>query len=969
MSDVRILYSEALDTHLYAYRIFPAIAALMAAFVIYPHVRKRLADLPPSFLNKLVRTVPAAAGIPGALLLVLRAASISRPLGPCFSVAGGLLVALAAVAAAAPKFAGRNAAPALCSAAAGAAVFLLSMLLMLGLMQLPKYDEPVVCLVGIVVPLGITAALASWPLAGRLLGAKTPPVRLAGCAACGAACMVLAALALAAVGLPRRLPGVSVVAMTAFPMAAAAGLRAARHVPPKTYALLIGLRMLIVAGLVMFLARPVLSIQGERSEKPTLALAVDTSASMSARDGADAPTRLACVKGAFNPRCLGRLGEDFDLAYFAFSGRTQRIDRWAIRDLTPDGKTTDVAQAVARVRSNLHGADVASLLLISDGIDNSSGRDPARAILEQGVIVNTVGVGAARESGRVKDIAVEHVEAPRHAAVDNVAEIKAYVQSSGIPGAASVVLTSEGKELAGTKLILDPGRKTHIATLRFTPETVGRFDFEVAVAPRAEERIRRNNSYPFSMIITDPKIKVLYVEGALRHEYKFLKRTLDMDPNVELLSFVQTRKDVFLRQGTPGAAVELFPADLETLKKFDVIILGDTDSTLFSQEQLQMMERAVHAGAGFLMIGGEAAFGPGGYADTPVADLLPVAMGGRGDKQYKDAFMLRLTDEGRTHPVFDGTLEFFDAADDAAEQALPKLGGNTEVLGHKPGSTVLAVNPDKTAHDGNPMIVAAVQQYGAGRAMAFTADTTWRWLFQMKGLRRETPYVKFWGQAIRWLVNEEVKERDRKPGIAAFADKRSYHPGERVRIFARARAEDGLATNNALVYATVESPAGAETPVQFAHVPETTGEYEAIFDPSAPGRYAVAVSAELNGEPLGEKVELDFRVGSPNLEFDALDPNERLLKRIAAETGGEYYSLIRLDDLIGSLRAAERRKRTHREVSLWDYIVMPVVDLTRGIGFLHRFLSFLAKDPQGMFFVFLILVAAEWTIRKRRMLS
>ena len=152
-------------------------------------------------------------------------------------------------------------------------------------------------------------------------------------------------------------------------------------------------------------------------------------------------------------------------------------------------------------------------------------------------------------------------------------------------------------------------------------------------------------------------------------------------------------------------------------------------------------------------------------------------------------------------------------------------------------------------------------------------------------------------------------------------------------------------------------------------MPGTAGEYEGTFEPPAPGGYAATVSATLNDEPLGEKVEFDFRVGSPNLEFDALDLNERLLKRIASETGGQYCSLIRLDDLIGNLRAAERRKRSHREVSLWDYLVMPVVDVTRGIGFLHRFLSFLAKDPQGMFFVFLVLVAAEWTIRKRRMLS
>ena len=977
MSDVRLLYSEALDTQLYAYRLFPAIAAILAAFAIYPLARRRLADLSPSFLDKLVKVALPVAGAPGVLLIVLRVASISRALNPYLSVVGGLLLAIAGAAALAPRLIaprpGENAATApaaaVCSAAAGAGVFLLSMLLMLGLMQLPKYSEPIVCLLGIVAPLGLTVGLAGGPVARQALAATPRTTQLAGGAAGAGGCALLAVVFLSIVGLPRQLPAVSVVAMTAFPLAAAAGLKAARHVPLKTYGLLTALRMLIVAGLVMFLARPMLSIRSEVSEKPTLAFAVDTSASMSARDGANAPTRLEWAKQTLGRRYLGRLEKDFNIACYSFSGGTQEVGPREIRDLPADGKTTDIAQAVAHIRSALPAADIASIVVVSDGIDNSGGRDPVKTIVEQGVVVNTVGVGALAEDGQIKDIAIKRVDSPRYVTVDNVAEIKVYVESSGIVGRTNVALKSDGRELAGAALLLEPGRKTQVATLRFTPEAVGRFDFEVSVANDPEERIHQNNSYPFSVIVADPRIRVIYIEGSLRHEYKFLKRTLDMDPNVELLSFVQTRKDVFLKQGAPGAGVELLPTDLEALKKFDVIILGDTDSTLFSGRQFDMIAQAVREGAGFLMLGGEAAFGPGGYADTPVADLLPVRLGGRGDRQFKDAFMLQLTDDGKAHPIFQGTLEFFAGPAEAPDKALPQLGGSTEVLGRKPGASVLAVNPDKTAHDGNPMIVVAAQQYGAGRTVAFTADTTWRWLFQMKGMGRETPYVKFWGQAIRWLAREEVKAREQKPGITAFADRRAYDPGEEVHIFASARVEGGLATNDALLYASIAAPAGTKTPVQLTYVPGTAGEYEGTFEPPAPGGYAVTVSATLNDEPLGEKVELDFRVGSPNLEFDALDLNERLLKRIASETGGQYRSLIRLDDLIGNLRTAERLKRSHREVSLWDYLVMPVVDVTRGIGFLHRFLSFLAKDPQGMFFVFLVLVAAEWTIRKRRMLS
>ncbi|HUU70641.1 MAG TPA: glutamine amidotransferase [Planctomycetota bacterium] len=972
MSDIRILFSETVDTGIYAYRLFPAIGGILAAMALYPRVRARVASLPPSLLANLSRLAIPAAGIPGLVLIVLRIASISTGLNPYLSVAGVLLLAIGLIAAVAGRRIGKDpasAAAAVLSGVAGAAVFLLSMLLMLGLLQVPRYKDPMLSLLGILLPVALTFAIGGWPVVQRVLSTRGRAAQIAGSLAAGAGFAVLAFIFLLITGIPAQLPRVAVIPMTAFPLAALAGLKAADHVSIRLYSLLLALRMVIVVGLVAFLARPMLHIQSQQAEKRKLVFAIDASASMSARDGANVPTRIDWVKQALSYRYLDRLKKDFDLAFFSFSSGADELKQDQLPGLKAEGKTTNIAEAIGRVKPAFPDADIASVVLVSDGIDNSGGPDPVKPIVEQGVIVNTIGVGAlSDEKERIKDIAVKHVECPRYATVNNATEIKAYVESTGIVGQVTVLLKKDGKELTQSKIFLESTTKTQIVPLKFTPDTVGHFEFEVSVPPEPEERIQQNNTYPFSLIVTDPKIKVLYLEGAPRSEYKFLKRTLDMDPNIELLSLVQTRKDIFLKQGsTASTDVEIFPTDIETLRKFDVIILGDVDVTLFSRKQLEMIEQVVKDKAGFLMMGGQSSFGPGGYAGTPVADLLPVEIGGRGDKQFSDPFMLKLADEGKVHPIFQGTVEFFDGRDKTS--VLPDLAGCTEVLSAKPAAVVLAVDPDKIAHDGKPLIVAAVQQYGTGRTMAFTADTTWRWFFQMRSLGRETPYVKFWGQTVRWLANQEVKEREQKPGITVFTDKRSYEPGETVRMFARARGEGGLASNDAIIHAIIDTPAGSQTPVQLAYVPGTTGEYEGTFDPPAPGKYDVSVTGMLNQQPLGEKIALDFRVGSPNLEFDQLDLNEPLLKRIAAETGGRYYSLILLDDLIKNLQTSEQQKRTQRQVSLWDAIVMPVVNLTRPIGFIHNSLSFLAREPQGMFFAFLVLVTVEWTIRKRRMLS
>ncbi len=47
---------------------------------------------------------------------------------------------------------------------------------------------------------------------------------------------------------------------------------------------------------------------------------------------------------------------------------------------------------------------------------------------------------------------------------------------------------------------------------------------------------------------------------------------------------------------------------------------------MLKPEELAALAKVVEQGAGLAMLGGFHTFGPGGYADTPLAAVLPVAM-------------------------------------------------------------------------------------------------------------------------------------------------------------------------------------------------------------------------------------------------------------------------------------------------------------------------------------------------------
>ena len=100
-----------------------------------------------------------------------------------------------------------------------------------------------------------------------------------------------------------------------------------------------------------------------------------------------------------------------------------------------------------------------------------------------------------------------------------------------------------------------------------------------------------------------------------------------------------------------------------------------------------------------------------------------------------------------------------------------------------------------------------------------------------------------------------------------------------------------------------------------------------------------------NGRVYGE-TSLRFQVGRPNLEFDRLDIDEALLKRIARETGGRYVRLYDVASVIQGLRRA-RRERTVQ----------------------GRFAFCGPSREVWVFLAFVFLIAAEWILRKRYQLS
>jgi hypothetical protein len=226
------------------------------------------------------------------------------------------------------------------------------------------------------------------------------------------------------------------------------------------------------------------------------------------------------------------------------------------------------------------------------------------------------------------------------------------------------------------------------------------------------------------IVVRSGREKILYLEGEPRWELKFIRRAVAADSNLQVVGLQRTATNKYLRLDVDSAG-ELFggfPRTREELFQYRALILGSIEASYFSHDQLQMIADFVAVrGGGLLALGGRSSLAEGGYAGTPVADVLPLELDPRWlrDSLYFTELKVRPTRAGLVHAATRITAE----PDPTARwDKLPALSSVNHVGGLKPGATALLTGRS----DGNgEQVVLAFQRYGRGLALALPVQDTW----------------------------------------------------------------------------------------------------------------------------------------------------------------------------------------------------------------------------------------------------
>jgi hypothetical protein len=558
----------------------------------------------------------------------------------------------------------------------------------------------------------------------------------------------------------------------------------------------------------------------------------------------------------------------------------------------------------------------------------------AELAFKKGVPLYPVGLGSAEPA---RDLELTELLVDDIVFEDDAVRFQAKLLAKGFEGQKVQVRLKErdpanpdpkaDRELASAEVEAPADGQPKRVELVHRPKGKGERTFVLEVDPRPRELQVENNQIERVITVRKEKIKVLLVESEPRYEFRYLKNYLEREETIDLSVVLLSSDPEYSEQDR--AALPTFPAAKDELFAQDVVIVGDADPGFLSTSQMtNLADFVIEKGGGILFIAGES-FNPLTYRGTPLETLLPVELSdarnptavGSGISAYRP----ELTIEGRSSPIF----RFGDTEASSAQiwQLLPQLLWYFEAPRKKPGALVLAEHPTVTGSDGR-LALDLYQYAGRGKAMFHAFDDTWRWRFRAG----DRYFGRFWIQAIRFLARSKLVGQKQ---AEIQTDRRRYQRGQPIQLRVRF-PNPAIAPPAGSVTVQVERNGQSPRKLTLEQVPGTRNVFEGALPQAAEGDYQVRLLS-----PPILKESASFRVEAPASERERIQMNEPELIRVAAMTGGKFYTPLSAESLLQDLpKPSKVPLDTDPPIPLWN--TWPVLGL------------------------FLALLTLEWILRKRR---
>ena len=440
------------------------------------------------------------------------------------------------------------------------------------------------------------------------------------------------------------------------------------------------------------------------------------------------------------------------------------------------------------------------------------------------------------------------------------------------------------------------------------------------------EQELRNNSRSTLVDVADQTYRVLYFEGEPRWEYKFMRRAVSTDEDLQIATLLRVSPNKFYRQGidSPQQLENGFPTTRDELFGYDALIIGSVEAASLTDEQQDIIHDFVsERGGSLLMLAGPNGLGNGGWGQSHIADVLPARLppSTTGSFFRKKATVV-LTPQGAD----DQMLRLADSTD-ANRQVWTKLPqvADYQVTGNLKPAAITLLN---VTTDIGQLPLLITQQFGRGHAYILATGGTWRW--QMSMPVEDQSHETFWRQLLRALVANAPNS------VSLSANSDAASTG--VSLRAEFRDDAYRPIDDIGVTAVVTHQDGDSWSVSLAPSADEPGVFLADVSPTASGTWYFEAVAERNGEPV-DVVRTSIHYESGQAEYFNFRRDSRALQRLSEATGGRYLEPDELDALPDLLRYSSAGITETDYRPIWD--------------------------APAVFLLLLLLKSGEWLLRRR----
>ena len=423
---------------------------------------------------------------------------------------------------------------------------------------------------------------------------------------------------------------------------------------------------------------------------------------------------------------------------------------------SPEAWRTRLAPALEESLRRTAGKPLAGIVVISDGrTEAPPDQDLLRRLVASAAEVHAVPLGSKVPIG---DSAVLGVEAPRRAFSRDAVPVLVRIESRGRSGNVEAKLIDDqtGAVLDRQNIEIQSDEDLQDIVLTSPPSDPGEQSWSVTISSDEDDLIPENDQSSFKIELVDRPLRVLFIEGYPRWEYRYLKNLLIREPTIESSVMLLSADREFAQEG--NAPLARLPQTAEEFADFDLIILGDLPAGFLTERQQELIrEQVARRGGGLMFIAGSRSL-PSSWDGRPLAELFPFT-GPLDLDRIEDSVVVIPTEQATRLGVLRLTVEGEELgwpealSDPSYEWSQLRWVQRVDSARLKPTADVLA--EAVSVEDGERLPLVMGMKYGAGQVLYIATDEIWRWRYG----RGELIPEQFWIQLVR-LLGREAAEGD-----------------------------------------------------------------------------------------------------------------------------------------------------------------------------------------------------------------